>query len=79
LRMRLGKILGPKEEQSDETGENCKIKSFMICTAYQILFRWWNLRRMKCAGHWLIWGRKKCIQCFGGEIRRKVTSRKSWP
>jgi hypothetical protein len=32
-----------------------------------------------CGAIGLYGGEKKFIQCFGGEIGRKVTSWKSWP
>lgn len=32
--------LGPKGRKKQETGENCVLMSFMLCTFYQILCRW---------------------------------------
>jgi hypothetical protein len=37
--MSLWKILRPKKEEVKETGENCKMKSFMNFTAHQLIFR----------------------------------------
>jgi hypothetical protein len=31
----LRKIFGPKREEIKETGENCIVSSFMVCTAHQ--------------------------------------------
>jgi hypothetical protein len=36
--MVLRKISGPKRDEETESGENYITRSFMICTAHQILF-----------------------------------------
>jgi hypothetical protein len=41
--MVLGKIFGPKEE---ETVESCIMKRFMICTAQQLLVGLFNSRKI---------------------------------
>jgi len=35
-----GSCLGLGGSGYQEVGENCIVRSFMICTPYQILFRW---------------------------------------
>ena len=55
---RMMKISGPKREENTEQGKNCILRSFMISTAHQMLFRclmhgWWAGR-----GMWYIQGRR---------------------
>jgi hypothetical protein len=35
----LGRILGPKRDEVTGNGENCIMRSVMICTPHHILFR----------------------------------------
>jgi hypothetical protein len=60
-----------------EVGENCVMRSCMVCTQHQILLEWsnkwvWNRRSMQCA-----WGRRKCLQHFGWEAWRKEITGKT--
>ena len=53
-------------------GEDCQMKSFMICTSHQLLFRWLNPEKLDGRGKWDVWGeRKKFIKGFGGKTYGK--------
>jgi hypothetical protein len=61
----LRKICGPKRKDKQATGENCIMKSFMICTPHQMLLGFSNGLDWQCM--WHVWGEKKCIQDFDRE------------
>jgi hypothetical protein len=58
------------EPQSDNViGDS--IASFMICTPYQIFFRWWNQEEWVLRGMWHLWGRRELYRDFGVTVWRE--------
>ena len=53
-----GRCLGLSGRKLQNTGENCIVRSFEICTSGKLLFRWTNNESMKWAGH---------AECMGNE------------
>ena len=66
--------IGLRERRWKGTGENCTVKSFMMCTPHQIL-RWSNWGGWDGLGMWHI--QKREIQSIGGETWRKETTLKT--
>lgn len=61
------KSLGLGGRKSLETQENCIMRNFiMMCTPYQILFRWWNKKKLNEWDKWHVGG---TIQGWGGHGR----------
>jgi hypothetical protein len=78
--VRLGNIFGPKKEKV--TGDWRKLQNEELHDLYCLPNTLQVMKFKKddmCGAIGLYGGEKKCIQCFGGEIRGKVTSQKSWP
>ena len=71
-----GSCLGLRGRKWQETGENCVMRSFMICTTHQILFGWCNREEWDGLDMWNVWDRR-CIQGFGGKTRMKKTTWKT--
>jgi hypothetical protein len=72
----LKKMFGPKMVEVTRVCENCIARSFMVCTAHQILFGY--PKKQKVLGVWVIWQvRREDTQDFGAEISRKETTRKT--
>jgi hypothetical protein len=44
----LRRIFGPERDEVTVSGENCIMRSSIICTAHPI---WFVSRRMRCTGH----------------------------
>jgi hypothetical protein len=53
------------------TGEDCAVRSFMICTAKQILFRRTTEEEREWRGMCHEWREERCTQGFGGEPEGK--------
>lgn len=67
--------MGRKEDEGvqgmkdQETGGNCVMKGYLICTPHQIFLGWTNHREWACRDMWEVGGRRemhKCIKDFSG-------------
>jgi len=52
----LRKIFGPKGDEVGGSGENYKLRTFVVCSAHIILFECWNQEELDERGMWHVWG-----------------------
>jgi hypothetical protein len=58
-----------------EAGENCIMRSCMVCTLHPVLLEWSKQEGWDGQDMWCAWGGEVCIQHFGWEAWREETTR----
>jgi hypothetical protein len=79
LRIKVGKILGPKKEQVTGDWRRLHIEELHDLYCSPNTLQLMKFKKDELAGLSTHGGENECIQCFGGEIGRKVTIWKEWP
>ena len=63
----LRRMFEPKRDNITGSGENCVMRSLMICTPHQMLFGLSNREEWDRFGMQHVWGRGEVYTEFGGE------------
>jgi hypothetical protein len=72
----LRRIFGPKRDEVTGGWINLHNEGLHNLHSSSNVIRMINSRRIKCGRHVTRMGEDKCIQSFGGKVRRKETTRK---